>query len=588
METGSREYKKDLNYSSYLLKVDRSNTRFFLVATVGIAFVDMKFFTLTTCFLAPAAVLAAWGYTDDGSNFVIDTNANLIVKVSKTNGDMTSIKYRGVEYNGQSGKNSHVESGLGTSTVTIKQFTDQNVIKVNVVHGTLKHDLVFRYGNPNVYIFMNKADNSITVSRYIVRIPPDIFTNDLVSDTDWIPSGSENIESADVSEIPSNGHTYSKHYSGYKYGRVMDFDYVDWKNANVGMYLIRSNHEKASGGPFFRSLIRRGGGGPDLYDIYHYSMGHTDVERFGLQGPSVLHFTDNGAAPNSNLFARKADWSWIDSLGIDGWASASKRGAVSGVGLANMKSGLQYVVGLKSDAAQYWTTAGTNGVWSIQGALPGTYTMTVYKSELEVYTRSVTITAGSTLPLNTVTCTDPQDTAVIWRIGVWDGTPKGFRNFEDTPMKPTYMHPSDTRLASWTPGNFIIGTSTTNQFPGYMWKDINSPYLVYFRLTTAQYASSFKIRIGVTEGVTGGRPAIEVNTWSAALQSQKSQADTRSLTVGTYRGNNQVYEYTVPASAWIKDTSEYQVLRINIITGKSGDAWLSGGVSFDALEMVAV
>jgi rhamnogalacturonan endolyase len=38
--------------------------------------------------------------------------------------------------------------------------------------------------------------------------------------------------------------------------------------------MIRSNHEKASGGPFFRSLVRRGGvGGPDLYDIYHYNMG---------------------------------------------------------------------------------------------------------------------------------------------------------------------------------------------------------------------------------------------------------------------------------------------------------------------------
>ncbi|TLD35516.1 gb [Venturia nashicola] len=549
----------------------------------------MKFVSFIATLLAPAATFAAWGYTDDGNNYVIDTNANLVVKVSKTNGDMTSIKYGGVEYNGQSGKNSQVESGLGASTVTIKQFTDQNVIKVNVVHGTLKHDLVFRYGNPNVYIFTNKADSSVTVSRYIIRIPDGIFTNDLVSDTDWIPSGAVVIEAGDVDEVTSNGHTYSKHYSGYKYGRTMDYDYVDYKNANVGMYLIRSNHEKASGGPFFRSLIRRGGGGPDLYDIYHYSMGHTDVERFGLQGPTVLHFTDNGAAANTNLFARNADWGWIDSLSIAGWVPASQRGAIAGVGLANMKSGLQYVVGLKSDAAQYWgTAASSNGAWKISKVLPGTYTLTVYKSELEVYTSTVTITAGTTTTANTITCVDPQDTTAIWRIGVWDGSPKGFLNFGDTPMKPTYMHPSDTRLASWTPSNFIIGTSAAALFPGYMWKDVNSPYLVYFRLTTAQLASSFKIRIGVTEGVTGGRPSIEVNSWVAALQAQKTQSDTRSLTVGTYRGNNQVYEYTVPASAWVQSTSEYQILKINIITGKTGTAFLSGGVSFDALEMVAV
>jgi rhamnogalacturonan endolyase len=108
--------------------------------------------------------------------------------------------------------------------------------------------------------------------------------------------------------------------------------------------------------------------------------GHTDVLRFGLQGPSVLTFTNGGAPPNQNLFARKADWGWMDTLGIEGWVPASKRGAIAGVGLKNMKPGNQYVVGLKSDTAQYWATTGANGAWRIDKALPGTYTMTVYKS----------------------------------------------------------------------------------------------------------------------------------------------------------------------------------------------------------------
>ncbi|KAH6637767.1 Rhamnogalacturonase B, N-terminal-domain-containing protein [Boeremia exigua] len=547
----------------------------------------MKLISLTSFLLAPAAVLAAWGYTDDGKNYVIDTNANLVVKVSKTNGDMTSIKYRGVEYSGQAGKYSHVESGLGASTVTIRQIASPNVIKVNIKYGTLKHDLVFRYGNPNVYIFMNKVDTSVTVSRYIVRIPPNIFTNNVDTDTDWIPNNAAVIEAGDVNTVGK--HTYSKHYSGYKYGRTIDYDYVGYTNNNVGMYLIRSNHEKASGGPFFRSLVRRGGsGGPDLYDIYHYNMGHTDVMRLGLQGPSVLHFTDSGAAPNGNLFARKANWDWFDGLGIDGWVPTSQRGAVAGVGLANMKNGQQYVIGMKNNAAQYWTTAGANGAWRIEKALPGTYTLNVYKNELEVHTSTVTIAAGSTATKNTITCADPQDAAVVWRIGEWDGSPKGFLNFEDTPMKPTYMHPSDGRLANWKTGNYIIGTSNANQFPGYMWKDVNSGYLVYFRLTDDQLTKSFKIRIGVTEGLAGGRPAINVNSWAAPLQSQKLQGDTRSLTVGTYRGNNQVYEYTVPASAWLKSAREYQILKIDVITGKTATGYLSGGVSFDALDMVAV
>lgn len=82
------------------------------------------------------------------------------------------------------------------------------------------------------------------------------------------------------------------------------------------MWIIRSNHEKASAGPFFRSLLRRGSdGGEDLYEIYYYSMGNTDVERFGLQGPTVLSFTDGGT-PSSALFARNADWSWFDGLSV--------------------------------------------------------------------------------------------------------------------------------------------------------------------------------------------------------------------------------------------------------------------------------
>lgn len=99
--------------------------------------------------------------------------------------------------------------------------------------------------------------------------------------------------------------------------------------------------------------------------------------RFGLQGPSILHFTDNGAAPNANLFARKADNSWLDTLEIDGWVPASGRGTVSGVGLSNVKNGYQYVIGLKNADAQYWTTG--TGAWKISGVLPGSYTLTVYK-----------------------------------------------------------------------------------------------------------------------------------------------------------------------------------------------------------------
>lgn len=69
-----------------------------------------------------------------------------------------------------------MESGLGASTVTIATIST-NVIKVSVTHGTLKHYIVMRYKNNNVYLFTNKADDSVSAMRYIVRIKSGIFSH---------------------------------------------------------------------------------------------------------------------------------------------------------------------------------------------------------------------------------------------------------------------------------------------------------------------------------------------------------------------------------------------------------------------------
>lgn len=119
------------------------------------------------------------------------------------------------------GKNTQVESGLGTSTVSIVQYSDPYVIKISVVYGTLKHYLFFRYGNNNVYIFTNKADTSVTVQRYIVRFPAGIFSHSTV-DSDYEADSTTVIEAQDINEDTSTGYTFSKHYSGYLYGRFVN------------------------------------------------------------------------------------------------------------------------------------------------------------------------------------------------------------------------------------------------------------------------------------------------------------------------------------------------------------------------------
>lgn len=253
-----------------------------------------------------------------------------------------------------------------------------------------------------------------------------------------------------------------------------------------------------------------------------------------------------------------------------------------------MKDGYTYTVGLSNAQAQYWGVASAGkGAWSIKKIIPGTYTMTVYKEELEVYTGTVTINKGAGTAVNTVKATDPADDNAIWRIGEWDGTPRGFLNFEDKVMKPTYMHPSDKRLANWDAGNFIVGTSKANGFPGYMWQDINNNHLVYFRLNQEQLGKDHTIRLGITQAYINGRPTIKVNDWSARTPGATNQASTRSLTTGTYRGNNVKLEFTVPKSAFKQSTSEWQIMTISIVTGSSGTKYLSGGVSFDSIDMLA-
>ncbi|WP_406472279.1 rhamnogalacturonan lyase B N-terminal domain-containing protein [Streptomyces sp. NBC_01615] len=528
--------------------------------------------------LATTASAASFGYTDDGSNYVIDTGANLVFKVSKTNGDLTSLVYKGTEYQGYGGKNSHVESGLGTSTVTIAQ--SGSTILVSVAYGTLLHYYAARSGENNVYLWTNKADTSVSATRYIVRVKAGLFLNDEPDSYTYAPT---TIEASDVFQ-KSDGQTRSKHYSKL---RVIDYDYVGWTTGSVGLWVVRSNHEKASGGPFYRSLLRhQSADGGGLYEILYYGENQTEAQRFGLQGPYVIALTDGGA-PSSSLYPGTLSTSWADSLGISGYVAASGRGRVAGVGISGRDTAYAYTVGLANSGAQYWGSArASDGYYSIPGVLPGTYTLTVFKGELAVYTTSVTVTAGATTTLNTIaipSSNDPSNASAIWRIGNWDGTPSGFKNAD----LMTYAHPSDVRASAWT-GNVVIGSgSETSAFPAYIWKDVNSGLLVYFKLTAAQAAAAHTLRIGVTTAYANGRPQVTVNSWVSSIPSPPTQPSTRSLTVGSYRGNNNTFTYSVPASAWLTDTSQYNVLKIDVVSGSGTTAFLSAGTSIDAIDLLA-
>ncbi|MGW7298791.1 rhamnogalacturonan lyase B N-terminal domain-containing protein [Streptomyces sp. NPDC054829] len=532
-----------------------------------------------TAALGGTARAAAFGWSDDGANYVVDTGAQLVFKVNKSNGDLTSLVYRDVEYQGYGGKNSHIESGLGSSTVTIGQ--SGSTILVSVTYGTLRHYYAARSGENNIYLWTNKADTSVSATRFILRVKAGLFLNDEPDSYTYAPTA---IEASDVFAKP-DGQTRSKHYSKL---RVADYDYVGWSSGGVGLWIVRSNHEKASGGPFYRSLLRhQSADGGGLYEILYYGQNQTEAQRFGLQGPYVIALTDGGA-PSSALFPGTLTTPWADSLGIAGYVGASGRGRVAGVGITGRNTAYAYTVGLANSAAQYWGPArASDGYFSLPGVLPGTYTLTVYKEELAVHTTTVTVTAGTTTTLNTITIpasNDPSNATAIWRIGDWTGTPRGFKNAD----LMTYAHPSDVRAAPWT-GNVVIGSGTeTSAFPCYLWKDVNSGIVVHFRLTAAQAAAAHTLRIGVTTAYANGRPQVVVNdTWTSAIPSPPTQPNTRSLTNGSYRGNNHTFTYSVPASAWLTDTGAYNTLRINVVSGSGTTSYLSAGTSIDAIDLLA-
>lgn len=53
----------------------------------------MLLFALCWSLFASVA-FAAFGYTDQGTYWTIDSGSNLVIQVSKTNGDITSMKYK--------------------------------------------------------------------------------------------------------------------------------------------------------------------------------------------------------------------------------------------------------------------------------------------------------------------------------------------------------------------------------------------------------------------------------------------------------------------------------------------------------------
>lgn len=528
---------------------------------------------------APAAAHAAFGYTDNGSAYVVDSGAGLVFQVSKTDGTIVSIVFNGTEYAGPSGKGSHIASGLGTPTTVTPETDGATYVKVtlqtdptNAVVSNLTQYLVVRNGENRIYMATYAtAEPTVGELRWITRLNPAVIPNGPGPSN--LTGNTGAIESSDVFGLP-DGTTRSKYYGDnitHGKDRAMDLTYCGATGPGIGCWMVFGNRESSAGGPFFRDIENQQGGDQEVYNYMNSGHNQTEPVRVNvLYGPYALVFT-TGEPPTLPL-----DFSWMGSLNLTGWVPASGRGAVSGTA-TGIPAGFQGVVGFANTTAQYWATLASDGSYTCSGMKPGTYTATLYKGELGVATASVTVTAGATVPLNLAST--EATPAAIFRIGEWDGTPAGFLNADHI----VQMHPQDVRNTSWGPVTFNVGTDSAGSFPAIQFRGANSPTTIKFNLAPNQLAA-LTLRIGLTCAYNSGRPQIGVNnTFTSAVPAASSQPSSRSFTIGTYRGNNALFTYSIPASALVAGTN---TLTITPASGSTDSgAWLSAGWVYDAVEL---
>jgi rhamnogalacturonan endolyase len=538
----------------------------------------LTYLTFLFVLLIPHRSLAVFGLTSASGLYTIDTGAGLVFKVSQTSGDITSIQFNGIEYQATD-KKSHLISGLGTADVTATTYGN-SYIKIaittsptNTVVSSLTHYLMVTNGLNTIFMATYaSAEPSVGELRWITRLQSSKLTNGPIPSDN---RGTTNaIESSDVNGM-ADGTTRSKYYGDtitHGKDRAMDLTYCGATGVGIGLWMVFGNRESSSGGPYFRDIQNQCGTDQEIYN--YMNSGHNQTEPWRtnvLHGPYALVFT-SGSPPILPL-----DFSWIETGGLNltGWISKTNRGAVTGV-VSGIPAGFQVVIGFANTNAQYWAIISSNGTYSTPLMKPGTYQAILYKGELEVATNSVAVTAGQTNTLDLASAEAAPN--YVFKIGEWDGTPNGFRNAG----KIVNMHPSDIRMDPWGPLIYTIGDPFTN-FPMACWQTNNNPVTIHFNLASLP-TNNLTLRAGITCAYAGGRPKPTVNSYSPGSNpSPSSQPSSRSLTIGTYRGNNWLYTFTIPATAFVIGQN---ILTLNTISGSGSIGnFLNPACAFDAIEL---
>ncbi|KAI0714553.1 polysaccharide lyase family 4 protein [Earliella scabrosa] len=509
--------------------------------------------------------LAAFGLTESGNSWTVDTNAGLVFTVERTSGDITSLKFNGIEAQ-DSSKRSHIGSGIGASCTNTRGGNSNNYIMITCRTSTLTQYYVAQYNTPAIHMATyTTAEPSVGELRFIARLRRSVLPN---GPPPSIIVGGTAIEGSDVFTV--NGQTRSKFYSSKRF--IEDQIHgVTGSGIAAWMIIPRVGYETSSGGPFFRDIDFQGGDQSELY--FYMNSGHTQTESYrqGLHGPYALWFT-SGSQPSSDF-----DPTFWEALNPSGLVRFADRGYVRGTatGVPSNYSD-KITIGWANANAQYWVKADSSGAFTSPKMKPGTYTQTLYKGELAVGTTSVTVSTGQTVTANIADTHIDDRTTYIWKIGEFDGTPAGFKNAN----KIETMHPSDSRMGAWSSITYTVGSSALDSFPMAIFKAVG-PVTIKFNLSSSQIGAR-TVKIATTLAFAGGRPTITVNGWSSGTPAVPNQPNSRGVTRGTWRGNNIEYTYSVPSGTLVAGSN---TMNIYVASGSSGDAYLSPNIVFDAVAL---
>ncbi|KAL1758883.1 polysaccharide lyase family 4 protein [Schizophyllum commune] len=516
--------------------------------------VGLPFFGLALA--AFPLVHAGFGLTESGSSFIVDTNAGLVFTVDSSSGDLTSIVFNDVEVCYPALHATMVHQIIASNPLKSGQSQgghDNNYITIPCTASGIVHYYVAKYNDPSIHMATyTSSEPSVGELRFIARLKKSALPNGVAASD---IAGGTAIEGSDVFTV--NGETRSKFYSSRQF---IDDQVHGVTGSGIGAYMIvpGTGFEGSSGGPFFRDIDNQGGDQQELYFYMNSNHAQTESYRMGLHGPYAITYT-TGSAPSGDI-----DTSFYDDLDIEGYVPESQRGRVTGKASGFNSDWSSYIsIGWSNSDAQYWSVS------LVIPQLAYVDELLVYEFELAIASQSVTISAGNVGSSNIASTIDRPD--VIWQIGDYDGTPRGFLNAD----------PSDSRMGNWAVSSFTVGNDASG-FPMAIFKDVGAAK-VTFTLSSGQ-GGARTLDIATTLAFAGGRPQVTINNWTSDNPAAPSQPDSRGVTRGTWRGNNILYSYSVPDGTLLTDGST-NTLTINVISGSSGSQYLSPNFVVDTVRL---